>query len=104
MALQRVCRSELAGGLCRDAAHAGGVEGADQQDGPQRRARHRADDAGRTLSSSACGMVSPSALAVFMLMTNSNGQAAGTFAQIKMLLERAVCVCRSDSTSLHLDK
>jgi hypothetical protein len=38
------------------------------------------------------------------LMTNSNGQAAGTFAQIKMLLERAVCVCRSDSTSLHLDK
>src|SRR6266581_563833 len=54
MALQRVCRSGLAGGLCRDAAHAGGVEGADQQDGPQRRARHRADDAGRALPSGAC--------------------------------------------------
>src|SRR5450759_5458220 len=29
------------------------VEGADQQDGPQRRTRHGADDAGRTLSSGA---------------------------------------------------
>ena len=44
----------LAGDLCRDAAHAGGAEGADQQDGPQRYAWHRADDAGGALSSGAC--------------------------------------------------
>src|SRR5512132_3686761 len=31
-----------------------GVEGADQQDGPQRCARHSADDAGGALSSGAC--------------------------------------------------
>ena len=35
MAFQRSCRSRVASGLCRDAAHAGGAEGADQQDGPQ---------------------------------------------------------------------
>ena len=34
MAFQRACGSRLASGLCRDAAHAGGAEGADQQDGP----------------------------------------------------------------------
>ena len=44
----------LAGDLCRDAAHAGGAEGADQQDRPQRCARHRADDAGGALPSGAC--------------------------------------------------
>ena len=32
MAVQCTRRSGLAGDLCRDAAHAGGVEGADQQD------------------------------------------------------------------------
>ena len=31
--------------LCRDAAHASGVEGADQQDGPQRCARYSENDA-----------------------------------------------------------
>ena len=35
MALRRFSRSRVAGDLCREAAHAGGVEGADQQDGPQ---------------------------------------------------------------------
>ena len=35
MALRRFGRNRIAGDLCRDAAHAGGVEGADQQDGPQ---------------------------------------------------------------------
>src|SRR6266436_5620917 len=40
--------------LCRDAAHAGGIAGADQQDRPQRCARHGADDAGGTLSPGAC--------------------------------------------------
>src|SRR5665213_2289751 len=54
MALQRLGGGGLAGDLCRDAAHAGGFEGADQQDRPQRRARNRADDAGGTLPSSAC--------------------------------------------------
>jgi hypothetical protein len=34
MAFQRSRRSGLAGDLCSDAAHEGGVEGADQQDGP----------------------------------------------------------------------
>ena len=34
--LQRSRRAWLAGDLCRDAAHAGGAEGADQQDRPQR--------------------------------------------------------------------
>ena len=47
-------RGRLAGDLCRDAAHAGSVKGADQQDGPQRRARHGADDAGGALPSGAC--------------------------------------------------
>src|SRR5438105_899908 len=42
MAVLRSCRSRVTGGLCRDAAHAGGAAGADQQDGPQRCARHRA--------------------------------------------------------------
>src|SRR5437764_5530629 len=46
--------SRLAGDLCRDPAHAGGVAGADQQDRPQRCARHGADDACRTLSAGAC--------------------------------------------------
>src|ERR1700694_2825062 len=35
----------LAGDLCRDAAYESGAEGADQQDGPQRCAWHRADGA-----------------------------------------------------------
>ena len=47
MALQRCCRGRVTGGLCRDAAHAGGAQSADQQDGPQRCPRHRPDDAGR---------------------------------------------------------
>src|ERR1700675_2936642 len=46
MAFWRACRGRLAGDLRRDAAHAGGVAGADQQDRPQRRAWHGADDAG----------------------------------------------------------
>jgi hypothetical protein len=60
MAFQRSRRSGLAGDLCRDAAHEGGVEGADQQDGPQRCARHSADDAGGALSSGACEDVTQS--------------------------------------------
>src|ERR1700686_638214 len=54
MAFQRACRSRLASDLCRDAAHAGGAAGADQQDRPQRCARHGPDDAGGTLSPGAC--------------------------------------------------
>src|SRR5947209_19098067 len=54
MAFQCACRSRLAGDLCGDAAHAGGVAGADQKDRPQRCARHGADDAGGTLSPGAC--------------------------------------------------
>src|ERR1700704_2093059 len=54
MAFQCAYRSKLAGDLCRDAAHEGGVEGTNQQDGPQRCARHGADDAGGTLSPGAC--------------------------------------------------
>ena len=54
MAVQCAGRSGLAGDLCRDAAHAGGIEGADQQDGPQRCARHGADDAGGALPPGAC--------------------------------------------------
>src|SRR4029077_6182871 len=50
MAIERACRSRPAGDLRRDASHAGGVAGADQQDGPQRCAWHRADDAGGALS------------------------------------------------------
>src|SRR5216684_404462 len=46
--------AEAASGLCRDAAHAGGAEGADQQDRPQRCARHRTDDTGGALPSGAC--------------------------------------------------
>ena len=42
-----LAEAELPVSLCRDAAHAGGAEGADQQDRPQRCARHRTDDAGR---------------------------------------------------------
>ena len=54
MAIQRSRRSGVTSDLCRDAAHAGGVEGTDQQDGPQRCTRHGADDARGTLPSSAC--------------------------------------------------
>src|SRR6266852_411358 len=54
MVVQCAGRSRLAGDLCRDAAHEGGTEGADQQDGPQRRTRHRTDDAGGALPSGAC--------------------------------------------------
>src|SRR6202521_3477880 len=54
MALQRSRRSRVTGSLCRDAAHAGGAEGADQQDGPQRCTRHGADDAGGALPPGAC--------------------------------------------------
>src|ERR1700740_1166545 len=39
MALQRSCRGRVTGGLCRDAAHAGGAQSADQQDGPHNEAR-----------------------------------------------------------------
>jgi hypothetical protein len=60
MALQCACRSGLAGDLCRDAAHAGGVEGPDQQDGPQRCTRYRADDAGGALPPGACEDVTQS--------------------------------------------
>ena len=35
MAIQRSRRSRVTSDLCRDAAHAGGAEGADQQDRPQ---------------------------------------------------------------------
>ena len=35
MAIQRSRRSRVTSDLCRDAAHAGSVEGADQQDRPQ---------------------------------------------------------------------
>ncbi len=35
MAIQRSSRSRVTNDLCRDAAHAGGAEGADQQDRPQ---------------------------------------------------------------------
>jgi hypothetical protein len=45
MALQRSRRSRVTGGLCRDAAHAGSAEGADQQDRSQRCSRHGANDA-----------------------------------------------------------
>src|SRR6478752_6428167 len=54
MAVQRSGRSRVTSGLCRDAAHAGGAEGADQQDRPQRCARHRPDDTGGALPSGAC--------------------------------------------------
>src|SRR5271166_4434838 len=47
---QWLCRGRVTGGLCRDAAHAGGAQSADQQNGPQRCTRHRTDDAGRALS------------------------------------------------------
>ena len=35
VAVQCAGGSQLAGDLCRDAAHASGIEGTDQQDGPQ---------------------------------------------------------------------
>src|SRR6476469_7496587 len=54
MAVQRSGRSRVTSGLCRDAAHAGGAEGADQQDRPQRCARHRPDDTGGALPFGAC--------------------------------------------------
>src|SRR5207342_3947456 len=54
MAVQRARRSRLASDLCRDAAHAGGAEGADQQDRPQRCAWHGPDDAGWALPPCAC--------------------------------------------------
>jgi hypothetical protein len=46
--------------MCRDAAHEGGVEGSHQQDGPQRRTRHCANDANGTLSPGACEDVTQS--------------------------------------------
>ena len=49
-----LAEAELPVVMCRDAAHAGGAEGADQQDRPQRRAWHCADDAGGPLSARAC--------------------------------------------------
>ena len=33
--VQRSCRGRVTGGLCRNPAHAGGAEGANQQDRPQ---------------------------------------------------------------------
>src|SRR5215471_15664944 len=60
MAVQRTRRRELAGDLCRDPAHASSVEGASEQDGPQRCAWHRADDAGGALSPCACEDVTQS--------------------------------------------
>src|SRR5580704_15303202 len=42
-----LAEAELPVVCCRDAAHAGGAQSADQQDGPQRCTRHRTDDAGR---------------------------------------------------------
>src|ERR1700686_1975069 len=55
MAGQCVDRERPAGDLRRDAAHEGSVDGAaDQQDGPQRCARDRADDAGRAVQTGAC--------------------------------------------------
>jgi len=54
VAFQRSRGSRLAGDLRRDAAYAGSIKGADQQDRPQRRARHGADDAGGALPSGAC--------------------------------------------------
>ena len=53
-------RSGLASDLRRDAAHAGGIEGADQQHRPQRCPRDRADDAGGSLSPGACEDVTQS--------------------------------------------
>src|SRR5271165_5765230 len=40
--------------LCRDAAYESGVEGTNQQDGPQRCPRHRPDDSGGALPPGAC--------------------------------------------------
>src|SRR3954470_11578246 len=54
MAVQRSRRSGIACDVRRDAAHASGIEGADQQDGPQRCARYCTDDAGWALPSGAC--------------------------------------------------
>src|SRR5664280_2237157 len=54
VAFQCSGRGGLAGDLCRDAAHASGAEGADQQDGSQRRTRYGTDDAGGALPSGAC--------------------------------------------------
>src|SRR6202034_842800 len=53
-------RSRVTGCLCRDASHAGVAEGADQQDGPQRCARHGADDASGALPPGACEDVTQS--------------------------------------------
>src|SRR5262249_23161401 len=55
-----LAEDELAGDLCRDPAHASSVEGASEQDGPQRCAWHRADDAGGALSPCACEDVTQS--------------------------------------------
>src|SRR6201998_593588 len=54
MAVQRSGRSRVTGDLCRNPTHAGGAEGADQQDRPQRCARHCSDDPGGAVSSGAC--------------------------------------------------
>src|ERR1700761_5090632 len=40
--------------VCRNPTHAGGAEGADQQDRPQRCARHRSEDPGGAVSPGAC--------------------------------------------------
>src|ERR1700751_4641125 len=53
MAVQRTGRRRPAGDLRGDAEHAGGIEGANQQDGPQRCPRHRPDDPSGALPSGA---------------------------------------------------
>src|SRR5450631_2638 len=60
MAIQRSRRRRVTCDLCRDAAHAGGAEGADQQDRPQRCAWHGTDDAGGALPPGACEDVTQS--------------------------------------------
>src|SRR3974390_2369844 len=64
MAVQRSRRGRLAGDLCRNAAYESGVEGADQQDRPQRCAWHRPDDAGGALPPRSCEDVAPSLLSL----------------------------------------
>src|SRR5204862_7709734 len=55
VAVQCADGGRAAGDLRRDAAHEGIADGAaGQQDGPQRRARDRADDAGRAVQAGAC--------------------------------------------------
>src|SRR5215204_7803912 len=54
MVVQRSSRIGPPGDLRRDAAYAGGSESSDQQDRPQRRPGHRADDACGALSDGTC--------------------------------------------------